>query len=60
KVQYCRADWPSLWAQITSGVQKTLTPKIGVYVSGPKTLSRTVDAMANSTLFDVHHEEFEM
>ncbi|EQC31259.1 hypothetical protein SDRG_10864 [Saprolegnia diclina VS20] len=60
KVQYCRADWPSLWAQITSGVQKTLTPKIGVYVSGPKTLSRAVDAMANSTLFDVHHEEFEM
>ncbi|OQR84241.1 hypothetical protein ACHHYP_13671 [Achlya hypogyna] len=59
-VQYGRADWEALWARITAGMTTTLTPKIGVYVSGPKTLSRAVDAMANSTLFDVHHEEFEM
>ncbi|OQR89735.1 hypothetical protein ACHHYP_06087, partial [Achlya hypogyna] len=59
-VQHCRANWEALWADITAGMTTTMTPKIGVYVSGPKTLSRVVDTMANSTLFDVHHEEFEM
>ncbi|EQC34247.1 hypothetical protein SDRG_08449 [Saprolegnia diclina VS20] len=60
-VQRGRMDWSIFFAGL--GDSKTAswtTPTIGVYVSGPKTLSRAIDAQAHSTRFAVHHEEFEM
>ncbi|KDO33279.1 hypothetical protein SPRG_19397 [Saprolegnia parasitica CBS 223.65] len=60
-VQKGRMDWPHFFSSLVDGTTKSwTTPAIGVYVSGPKTLSRAIDAQAHSTRFAVHHEEFEM
>ncbi|OQR91118.1 hypothetical protein THRCLA_09103 [Thraustotheca clavata] len=59
KVQYCRADWMTIFEQLRANCSN-VHPAIGVYVSGPKSLSRAIDAVANTSIFAVHHEEFEM
>ncbi|OQR84246.1 hypothetical protein ACHHYP_13670 [Achlya hypogyna] len=60
EVKYSRMDWVDFFTTLSNGAEKVYTPKIGVYVSGPKTLSRAIDAVANTPLYAVHHEEFEM
>ncbi|EQC34243.1 hypothetical protein SDRG_08445, partial [Saprolegnia diclina VS20] len=60
-VQQGRMDWSRFFSSLVDGTTTSWTsPAIGVYVSGPKTLSRAIDEQAHSTRFAVHHEEFEM
>ncbi|KDO33281.1 hypothetical protein SPRG_19398 [Saprolegnia parasitica CBS 223.65] len=57
-VQKGRMDWPHFFSSLVDTTAATAS--IGVFVSGPKTLLRAIDAQAHSTRFAVHHEEFEM
>ncbi|OQR85965.1 hypothetical protein THRCLA_10599 [Thraustotheca clavata] len=59
-VEYCRADWEKLFGDFVQHASNKSLPTIGVYVSGPKSLSRVVDELTNQPMFSVHHEEFEM
>ncbi|RHY00699.1 hypothetical protein DYB36_013059, partial [Aphanomyces astaci] len=54
-VQSGRADLSEIFQTVESGAQGS----VAVYVCGPKSLIRSVDANAHGK-FQVHHEDFEM
>ncbi|KAF0686054.1 Aste57867_22116 [Aphanomyces stellatus] len=58
-VQFQRAVWPDMFAEIESTVPTGAT--VGVYVSGPKALVRTIDfQVQGKAMYHAHNEEFDM
>jgi ferric-chelate reductase len=57
-VQQGHMDWSRFFAGLADSTAASAS--IGVFVSGPKTLLRAIEAETHALRFDLHHEEFEM
>ncbi|KDO33278.1 hypothetical protein SPRG_19396 [Saprolegnia parasitica CBS 223.65] len=57
-VQQGHMDWSRFFASLADTTAATAS--IGVFVSGPKTLLRAIEAETHASRFALHHEEFEM